>query len=106
MGHHAAMTNRDGLLEVTIYGDGVVSPCVVAPSRYGGTYEGGLWVAFPADSVPTGATSGDTVVASWFLKNGWKVGAGADPNAALADLVSRLEAAEATGRVRITRPGA
>jgi hypothetical protein len=98
------MPNRDGLLEVMVYADGVVTPCVVAPSRYGGMYEGGRWVAFAAEAVPTGATSGDTVVASWFLKNGWKVGAGDDPNAALADLVRRLEAAEAKGRVRITRP--
>ena len=98
--------NRDGLLEVTLYPDGVLTPCVVAPSRYGGVYEGGRWVAYPSDAVPTGATSGDTVVASWFLKNDWKVGAGDDPSSALADLIRRLEAAEASGRVRITRPEA
>ena len=97
------MANADGLLEVTIYADGVVSPCVVTPSRYGGAYEGGLWIAYPGESVPYGASSGDTVVASWFLKNGWKCGAGADPNQAVADLIVKLEAGETTGRVRITR---
>jgi hypothetical protein len=99
------VTNTSGLLEVTLYADGVVSPCVVTPSRYGGVYEGGLWIAYPGESVPYGATSGDTVVASWFLKNDWKCGAGADPSAAVADLIAKLEAAEKTGRVRITRAG-
>jgi hypothetical protein len=97
------MANRDGLIEVTLADDGVVSPCVITPSTYGGVHEGGRWLAFPLPAIPRGAVDSETVVAGWFAKNAWRCGAGEDPNAALADLVRQMEDAERLGRARIIR---
>jgi hypothetical protein len=103
MSHHQRV-NRDGLVEVTLDPDGVLTPCSIMPSRYGGMYEGGAWVAFPMTYPPKAAFDSDAVVAAWYAKHDWRVGSGPDPSAALADLVARLEAAEKIGRARITRP--
>lgn len=90
-------------LEVTLFPDGVVTPCLIVPSRYGGVYEGGAWLAFPTYEVPEGVMSGDPFCAPWFAENGWWVGAGDSPDAALASLVERLEAAQESGRASVRR---
>ena len=35
------VANRDGLVEVTVDPAGVVTPCIITPSAYGGVHEGG-----------------------------------------------------------------
>ena len=91
-------------LELTQWRDGRITPCVIVPSRYGGVYEGGPWLAFPTDDVPTGAMSGDPFCAAWFAENEWWVGVGGSPDEALAVLIERIVAAEAIGRAILRRP--
>jgi hypothetical protein len=90
-------------IRVSLWPDGVMTPCLVTPSRYGGMYEGGRWLAFPTEELPHGAFGGDAICAAWFADNAWWVGVGDDPNTAVADLFRRLEAAEVSGRARIER---
>ena len=78
-----------------------VYPCSISRARYGGSCEGGKWVAFPLDpeQVPHDAFVGDDPRAIWFWCGGdydeesvgtYYVGRGDTPNAALADLIDRL----------------
>jgi hypothetical protein len=98
------MTEPPKPVRVMVHRDGVVSPCIVMPSRYGGTYEGGKWLAFPLDEIPEGPFWGDPWVPQWFGKNDWWVGVADSPTEAVEDLVRRLEAAEVSGRAVVQRP--
>ena len=102
-GHDAGVANRDGLVEVNLDPSGVLSPCIIFPSTYGGTHEGGKWLAFPMEHVPRAAIDSETVVIAWFAKNDWRVGVGDTPNDALAHLVSQMELAVKAGRATISR---
>ncbi len=64
-----------------------VYPCVVAPTRYGGTYEGGLWAAFKARAIPDDADGSDIECASWWAAPTCLVGVGGSPNEAYRALV-------------------
>ena len=60
-------------------------PCVIVPTRYAGTYEGGRWVAFPAeltDIVGGDWQAGDPWAAPWWHKYGSSVGVGNTPQEA------------------------
>jgi hypothetical protein len=71
-------------------------PLTVMSARYGGSYEGGDWVAFncyPHDI--SSAAYGDDIACAGFwgysVDHQPKVGRGATPNQAIADLVERLK---------------
>lgn len=59
-------------------------------ARYGGTYEGGQWVALPCDSfmVPYAAVGGDTECSEFFCDPQMPIGAGGTPQEA-ADRLSK-----------------
>lgn len=68
-----------------------VYPCVIFPSRYQGTYEGGRWVAVVAYDVPPGAVSDDVTTVQWWTKWGVHsaVATGRDPLDAYERLVEQ-----------------
>jgi hypothetical protein len=102
MGQTTQVANRDGLVEVTVDPAGVVTPCIITPSAYGGVHEGGKWMAFPMEHVPKAAIDSETVVVAWFAKNDWRVGVGDTPNDALANLLFQMQKAVKDGRAQIT----
>lgn len=102
MGQTTPVANRDGLVEVTVDPAGVVTPCIITPSAYGGVHEGGKWMAFPMEHVPRAAIDSETVVVAWFAKNDWRVGVGDTPNDALANLLFQMQKAVKDGRAQIT----
>jgi hypothetical protein len=77
-------------------------PVTIIRTRYGGTYEGGEWAAFPLQSVqvPGEAIGDDVTCATWWEQYGYAVGLGNTPGAALADLAAK---SATTGR-RIPYP--
>jgi len=83
--------------------DGTCYPCTIYKARYGGTYEGGRWVAYPDDVIPEDAQGGDPECMAWFEENSWSVGVGSTPNEAAAHLIDQLEAAALDGRALLTR---
>jgi hypothetical protein len=101
MGQTTQVPNRDGLVEVTVDPAGVVTPCIITPSAYGGVHEGGKWMAFPMEHVPRAAIDSETVVVAWFAKNDWRVGVGDTPNDALANLLLTMQKAVKDGRAAI-----
>lgn len=86
-----------------MYPDGTCYPCTISHARYGGTYEGGRWVAYPYGEIPEDAQGGDPECMAWFEEHGWSVGAGATPDEAAAHLINQLEAAALDGRALLTR---
>ena len=64
----------------------LVYPCVIAPTRYGGVYEGAQWAAYGAASVPEGAIDSDIECAEWWAAPTCLVGRGRTPDAAFASL--------------------
>jgi len=72
-----------------------IMPVTITPDRYGGTYSGGAWLAFPLDpyAVPDGPFGGDLVANGWWGDLGEvPVGRGETPDRAYDDLSRRLEA--------------
>lgn len=79
-----------------------VTRVTIVTTRYGGTYEGGKWAAFPesADTLP-GEDDFEPAVYEWQgtdpdLETWWDehrdhIGLGATPQAALDDLAAKLE---------------
>jgi hypothetical protein len=62
-----------------------IFPCVIVPTRYSGVYEGGRWVAFPADIkdiVGGDWQAGDPWAAPWWHKHRASVGVGDTPEEA------------------------
>ncbi len=73
----------------------ILRPVTITPDRYGGTYSGGAWLAFPLHpfEVPDGPFGGDVFAATWWDELGdVPVGRGDSPSGAYDDLVRRLEA--------------
>ena len=67
-------------------------PTTIVTARYGGTYEGGSWLAFPCDheEVPSEAFDDDCTCAAWWASDSSKlVGRGNTPTAAYDDLLAR-----------------
>lgn len=69
-------------------------PCTVVRSRYGGTYEGGEWVALPLEffAVPDDVSGDDGSCMAWFgdPDNFAWFGAGETPTAAISQLWVKL----------------
>jgi hypothetical protein len=74
-------------------------PVTIFRTRYGGTYEGGEWAAFPLHplQVPGEPIADDVTCATWWEQFANAVGVGDTPEVALAD----LEAKSAATGVRI-----
>ena len=73
----------------------MIMPVTITPDRYGGTYSGGAWLAFPLDpyAVPDGPFGGDLVANGWWADLGdVPIGRGETPDRAYDDLSRRLEA--------------
>ena len=73
----------------------LLDPVTITPDRYGGTYSGGAWLAFPVEpsEVPNGPFGGDIYAASWWGEHdNIPIGRGATPDLAYSDLLHRLEA--------------
>jgi hypothetical protein len=71
-----------------------VHPVTIVDDRYGGTYSGGRWCAFPSNpqDVPPDPSWDDSSAAGWWADaEGLPVGRGDTPDLAYADLVRRLE---------------
>lgn len=70
-------------------------PCTIIPTRYGGSYEGGSWAAFPChpEAIPWQVSGGDPDAWEWWdsCESNY-VGRGASPEEALTDLKRRLAA--------------
>lgn len=66
-------------------------PVTIITSRYGGTYEGGTWIAFHADYVPREAVGDDITCSQFFSANSWFIGIGDSPDEAYADLKHKIE---------------
>jgi hypothetical protein len=49
------MADSPAPIRVTLWPEGVLTPCLVTPSRYGGMYEGGRWLAFLTQELPPDA---------------------------------------------------
>jgi hypothetical protein len=78
-----------------------LDPVTVTPDRYGGTYSGGAWLAFPCDphDVPEEPSYGDNAAAAWWQQAGdFPIGRGRSATDAYEDLVRRLEAVPPTRR--------
>ena len=56
-------------------------PVAIIATRYGGTYEGGAWAAFPLDpwQVPTDPFADDMACAAWWEQFAHAVGVGDAP---------------------------
>lgn len=63
-------------------------PVTVLRTRYGGTYEGGAWVALHAEpwGIPEDVMGDDGGCMEFFASCPYPIGRGADPGAAVADL--------------------
>lgn len=73
---------------------GGLYPVTIVRARYGGTYEGGAWLAFPCDpeKVPLEVSGSDTMCGQFFTTSDAEfIGRGATADEALADLVRRLQ---------------
>lgn len=72
-----------------------IYPVTIISARYGGTYEGGRWLAFNCydGQIPYAATGDDVSCAAWWdcSSDARRVGRGNTPNEALLDLALRLE---------------
>ncbi len=68
----------------------VLYPCVIVPTRYGGTYEGGRWAAYAAPAVPQDAVGDDIECTTWWSEPTCLVGVGDDPGTAYVALVEKV----------------
>lgn len=65
-------------------------PILIVQARYGGTYEGGAWVAHAATEVVPEKSMGDDFECSeWFADHYEQVGVGGTPNQAVSDLLRK-----------------
>lgn len=72
-------------------------PITIVKSRYGGTYEGGKWLAFNCDPwhVPEQPFSDDVTCMTWWDEHKDEVGRGDTPDAAFENLCSIPEPGQA-----------
>ena len=70
-----------------------IYPITITMTRYQGVYEGGAWAAFheyPED-LPEDAFSDDITCMNWWGYFGNTAGVGKTPDAALYDLLAKME---------------
>ncbi len=77
----------------------LIYPIEIAQTRYGGTYEGGAWAAFPQAKYDRGcdAFGHDLACSSWWDYHREEVGLGATPNEAVQDLLMKLKITTSEG---------
>lgn len=73
-----------------------IYPCAIIPARYGGTYEGVRWLAFPLhhEDIPRDAVGSDVPCAEWHADPTVVLGGGDTPNAALTALITAVKTCE------------
>ena len=84
---------RNRFLEGVIASDFTykIYPCTMFAARYGGAYEGGLWVALHSATIPQEAVSEvELEVKSWFADPSCDLGVGQTPNEAMLALHAKL----------------
>jgi hypothetical protein len=71
--------------------EGPTWPVTIVRTRYSGTYEPGVWVAFPLHSreLPEDWDAGDVACSSFWYEYEGVVGGGDSPEAAYADLIEQ-----------------
>ena len=67
-----------------------IYPCTIFAARYGGAYEGGLWVALHQYTIPQEAVGNELECKSWFDEPSCEVGVGSTPNEAMIILHDKL----------------
>lgn len=67
-------------------------PVTIVKARYGGCYEGGVWLAFlmHVEDIPGDASGDDTACSAFFAETTLTIGRGSTPMEALYDLGRRL----------------
>ncbi len=72
-----------------------VYPLTIIADRYDGAYSDAKFLAFNLFQIPNKVGSGDEDEAEFWREGGehekYKIGRGEDPNAALLDLISKIE---------------
>lgn len=74
--------------------DDSIYPCTIVSDRYGGTYSGAAWLAFPCDAtmLPEGYDDGDVETAEFFADHvDSPIGKGRTPTDALKHLMELLK---------------
>jgi len=73
--------------------DGVPYPLTVTAARYGGAYEGGRYLAWPAwpEDVPPASHGDDTACSDYFDSHDGPLGRGPTPGDAALDLARQVE---------------
>jgi hypothetical protein len=77
---------------------------VIIETRYGGTYEGGSWAAFPSSSIPEDARGDDLECLDWWMAPTVAVGVGDTPDEALDSLERAVRACEHPNSSRAPAP--
>lgn len=82
-------------------------PCTIVAARYGGSYEGGKWLAFPVahEAVPEEVDGGDLECSTWFndTANTRQIGTGSTPDEAFDVLKIRMRTIATSGYKRVRR---
>lgn len=89
----SARTTGDTVFGWFTLHNSAVYPLTIVAARYGGTYEGGRYLAFPCDpeAIPAGWDGGDCECSDFFHDHAQApIGRGDTPNDAQADLAARL----------------
>lgn len=83
-----------GLPQNRIVSKDLLWPVTITLSRYGGTYETGLWVAFAnaPHELPDDWDAGDVFAARFWSEHAHEIGGGDSPDAALEDLRRKMDA--------------
>lgn len=70
-----------------------IYPMTITMTRYQGVYEHGAWAAFHEypENLPKDAFSDDVTCAIWWSENRDVAGVGQTPEAALHDLLSKMD---------------
>lgn len=98
-----SLTKRSYMVEEGFGAHVTTYPVTICPARYGGTYEGGPWLAFPvqpeilANLAWEDWNGSDIECTQWWARaaaEGWPVGRGDAPDLAYRDLI-RIAAAKA-----------
>ena len=77
-------------------------PCTIVKDRYGGSYSGGKWTAWPLDAedVPRETEMGDRACEMWWSaarESRVDVGVGVTPDEAFADLLRHMREVQRHG---------
>ena len=77
---------------------------VIIETRYGGTYEGGLWAAFASPNIPDEAQGDDVECGRWWENPTVAAGTGSTPDEALEALEEAVRGCQHPGETRTLAP--